>query len=152
MMLHSWEGSQPFMDGIDRLDQQVFSSAAWGLATWRNLFENRDLVLKIECHGARIIGFAAATWVEHEGELLRICVESGSRNKGIGFSLLEQMGRELTKSDVRSLSLEVREENAPAIRLYRRFGFVATGRRLRYYSQPVSDAVLYTISLKTGQF
>jgi ribosomal-protein-alanine N-acetyltransferase len=37
---------------------------------------------------------------------------------------------------VRSIFLEVEENNAPARRLYERIGFTVVGRRERYYKQP----------------
>jgi ribosomal-protein-alanine N-acetyltransferase len=37
--------------------------------------------------------------------------------------------------------LEVRASNHPAIGLYRRLGFAETGRRKRYYRDPMEDAV-----------
>jgi ribosomal-protein-alanine N-acetyltransferase len=39
-------------------------------------------------------------------------------------------------------TLEVRESNAAAIRLYERFGFRAAGHRRRYYQDNGEDAVV----------
>jgi [ribosomal protein S18]-alanine N-acetyltransferase len=46
--------------------------------------------------------------------------------------------------------LEVRAGNTEAQALYSRCGFQIAGRRRRYYSQPVEDALLMTISLSAS--
>jgi ribosomal-protein-alanine N-acetyltransferase len=43
--------------------------------------------------------------------------------------------------------LEARASNQPALRLYRALGFVETGRRPRYYADPIEDAVLLRLQL-----
>ena len=45
------------------------------------------------------------------------------------------------------MTLEVRAGNAPAIALYRAFGFETVGRRPRYYQDPEEDACLMTKTL-----
>ncbi len=44
--------------------------------------------------------------------------------------------------------LEVRASNRAAIGLYNSFGFNESGRRQRYYSDPIEDAVLMTCDLR----
>ena len=53
-----------------------------------------------------------------------------------------------TRPGIHEVWLEVRVSNAPAIALYRSFGFRETGRRPRYYDEPVEDALL--MSLQRG--
>jgi ribosomal protein S18 acetylase RimI-like enzyme len=47
--------------------------------------------------------------------------------------------RDLGANEIR---LEVRESNAPALRLYEACGFVVAGRRAGYYADPAEAAVL----------
>jgi [ribosomal protein S18]-alanine N-acetyltransferase len=44
--------------------------------------------------------------------------------------------------------LEVRAANDGALRLYHRHGFQVAGRRTRYYTNPIDDALLLTAELK----
>jgi ribosomal-protein-alanine N-acetyltransferase len=41
-----------------------------------------------------------------------------------------------------SITLEVRASNAPALALYRRFGFAPSGVRKDYYKDPTEDALV----------
>jgi len=68
-------------------------------------------------------------------------VGAGARRRGVGRALCEAVlgwSREMRCERIR---LEVRASN-PAVRLYEGLGFREVGRRLRYYRDPVEDAVL----------
>jgi ribosomal-protein-alanine N-acetyltransferase len=43
---------------------------------------------------------------------------------------------------VRQVTLEVRESNSSAIRLYNKHGFSVKGKRKGYYKNPVEDALI----------
>jgi len=54
---------------------------------------------------------------------------------------------ELKRSQVEELLLEVRASNGQALEFYRRRGFSQSGRRPRYYADPVEDALLLALPL-----
>jgi ribosomal-protein-alanine N-acetyltransferase len=54
---------------------------------------------------------------------------------------------ELAIAHVQELFLEVRASNRAALALYLSLGFSQTGRRPRYYIDPVEDALLLTLRL-----
>jgi [ribosomal protein S18]-alanine N-acetyltransferase len=92
-------------------------------------------------------GFAVATALGIPGtpaecELEFVLVPPETRRQGIGRMLVHTVlawARDLGANEVR---LEVRESNAPALRLYEACGFVVAGRRAGYYADPAEDAVL----------
>jgi ribosomal-protein-alanine N-acetyltransferase len=92
-------------------------------------------------------GFAVATALcipgtPAECELEFVLVPPEARGRGIGRMLVHTAlawARDLGASEIR---LEVRESNAPALRLYEACGFVVAGRRPGYYADPAEDAVL----------
>ena len=49
------------------------------------------------------------------------------------------LGKEL---EMTAITLEVREGNAPAIALYRRYGFFSCGLRKNYYKNPPDNAMV----------
>ena len=49
--------------------------------------------------------------------------------------------------EVKSLFLEVRENNTAARKLYEKTGFVEVGMRKNYYSNPTENAVLYKMEI-----
>ena len=92
-------------------------------------------------------GFAVATalcipGMAAECELEFVLAPPETRRQGIGRMLIDTVvawARDLGASEIR---LEVRESNAPALRLYEACGFVVAGRRPGYYADPAEDAVL----------
>jgi ribosomal-protein-alanine N-acetyltransferase len=50
------------------------------------------------------------------------------------------------KAGIARVYLEVRASNEPAIALYKRHGFTECGHRVRYYRDPVEDAILLSLA------
>ena len=48
----------------------------------------------------------------------------------------------VAESGITAYTLEVRVSNAPAIRLYEKFGFVSEGIRPGFYEKPTEDAMI----------
>lgn len=89
----------------------------------------------VELDGA-VRGWAAMRSLgEGESELLQVEVAEAYRRRGLGRALLAEALRG-------TVFLEVRESNSTAIALYSTLGFLATGRRKDYYSEPREDALV----------
>ena len=71
-----------------------------------------------------------------EAEILSIALDPNQRGRGFSRDLLLQHLGHLAGRGVRTVFLEVEENNQPARRLYERAGFATVGRRERYYLQP----------------
>lgn len=94
-----------------------------------------------------VAGFLVARRVATDIEILNLAVRPELRRRGVGALLLRSTldwGRSLHAEKV---LLEVRSSNLGALKFYERFGFQASGRRPRYYTAPVEDALLLAASL-----
>jgi ribosomal-protein-alanine N-acetyltransferase len=83
--------------------------------------------------GGMPVGFALARDLGGEGEILSLGVLPDCRRLGIGWALLRAVIDEAARRELPSIVLEVADDNAAARGLYARAGFVAVGRRPRYY-------------------
>lgn len=91
-----------------------------------------------------VAGFLVARRVASELEILNFAVRPERRVRGIGASLLgEALAWGATFHAERAF-LEVRASNLAALRFYEHHGFEVTGRRPRYYSAPIEDALVLT--------
>jgi ribosomal-protein-alanine N-acetyltransferase len=101
---------------------------------------------------ARGIGaFLVARQLVGEAEILNFAVRADSRRQGTGTALLEQALEWGKSVGAERVILDVRASNVAAIRFYELHGFVAAGKRARYYAAPVEDALLLNLSLaKSG--
>jgi ribosomal-protein-alanine N-acetyltransferase len=85
-------------------------------------------------------GFALSRIAADEAELLSIAVARRCRGRGGSVPLLSRHLGRLMAAGVLRVVLEVAEDNAPAQRLYARFGFAEIGRRPAYYPRPDGSA------------
>ena len=80
-----------------------------------------------------------------EATLNNIVVKKSCRGRGIGGELLESLIDLCGDLHMRTFTLEVDTENAPAIHLYEKFGFKNLGIRKKYYNGS-RDAYIMTKS------
>jgi len=97
-----------------------------------------------------IVGFALASLAPPEAELESIVTASPFQRKGIASQLFTRLSDELRQREVLDLNLEVRPSNEAALLLYKSLGFAEAGRRVRYYADPVEDAILMRLSLSSS--
>ena len=71
---------------------------------------------------------------------------AGDRRRGIGSELMKELIAIARERKLQAIFLEVRESNAAARSLYRKFKFSEGGRRKNYYAKPTEDAVLYSFN------
>ena len=81
-------------------------------------------------------GFVIGRTVAGESELLTLAVDPMARRQGIGQRLVQDFLDHSRAQKATTAFLEVSAQNAPAIALYHRAGFVQTGRRRGYYAAP----------------
>lgn len=93
------------------------------------------------------VGYICPTLVLDEGQILNVAVHPSFRGKGIGKLLVRSALEEFEKKGASVVLLEVRPSNTAALSLYRLLGFVATGRRSRYYENG-EDAILMSFEMK----
>jgi ribosomal-protein-alanine N-acetyltransferase len=90
-----------------------------------------------------LCGFIVVRCAADEMEVLNLAVLPESRRQGIARTLLDAAVANAGDREVQRIYLEVRDSNAVAIAFYRAMGFEQTGRRSKYYSDPVDDALLF---------
>jgi ribosomal-protein-alanine N-acetyltransferase len=101
-------------------------------------------------HAETVGYFIAMTGVD-EVHLLNLAVKPALQGRGHGRALLQALCEEC--AGVPALVLEVRQSNAAARRLYRRFGFDEIGLRRDYYPAAAGrreDAVVMRLRLQGG--
>jgi ribosomal-protein-alanine N-acetyltransferase len=86
------------------------------------------------------VGFVLARDLGDEVEILSLGVLPAWRRRGFGRALLAAVAAEAAARHSGGLVLEVATDNEAARRLYAGFGFVAAGRRPRYYRRTAGTA------------
>ena len=91
---------------------------------------------------AGLLGYIGSQSVPDEADMMNLAVRPDARRQGVAQALLRALEAALREKGIRSLTLEVRAGNAPAIRLYTQAGFRQAGRRKNYYFHPKEDALI----------
>jgi N6-L-threonylcarbamoyladenine synthase len=92
---------------------------------------------------ARLVGAALAARIGGAWHVMNVLVDPAARGRGIGRRLLDELlERTRVLGTGEGWTLEVRDGNDPAIRLYERSGFEHAGRRRGYYRETGDDALV----------
>lgn len=89
----------------------------------------------------KVIGYCLYQVSFEQAEILRIGTHPDYQRQGIASQLFATLNNELINNKVESLLLEVRADNAPALALYERQGFVVIHKRKSYYQLPHRPAI-----------
>lgn len=100
--------------------------------------------------GEEVLGYAGLQYVLDEGYLSNVATAPARRREGIAGTLLSALKSRARALGLAFLTLEVREGNVPARRLYEKHGFFDVGRRKGYYESPREDAILMTCLFSGG--
>ncbi|MGV8059729.1 MAG: ribosomal protein S18-alanine N-acetyltransferase [Smithellaceae bacterium] len=120
------------------------------------MFKDELKVTHSQCLVARLgqnkkstIGGYLIFWiVADEAHLHNLAVKKEFRRQGLARSFMEVMKEISRQAGLKSQTLEVRESNAEAIKLYRKCGFVVKGRRPLYYTDTHEDALIMWADVK----
>jgi ribosomal-protein-alanine N-acetyltransferase len=107
----------------------------WGESEFESMLTERNTLAHRLRMGRKIVGFSVSRMAADEAEILSIALAESHRGRGLSHNLLLTHLGHLAGRGVRTVFLEVEENNPPARRLYERAGFAVIGRRERYYRQ-----------------
>ncbi|MDT8856573.1 GNAT family N-acetyltransferase [Paracoccaceae bacterium Fryx2] len=108
----------------------------WSAAEFSGLLADPQVFLIVETDG-----FLLGRAVMDEAEVLTLAVASVARRQGFGARLVAGFLAQAAARGAGRAFLEVAADNAAAIALYARLGFVQAGRRRRYFRTPAGDSV-----------
>jgi [ribosomal protein S18]-alanine N-acetyltransferase len=132
------------LEAVHVIEKESFSTP-WPPHAYRQELENNRLAhYMVARYGDRIVGFAGMWLLVDEAHITTFAVSAEWRRQGIGERLLLAV-LDLSRSrGAHEATLEVRPSNAPARRLYEKYGFKLVGVRPRYYSDNNEDALIMT--------
>ncbi len=146
MIFRTQQDIEPYQHDLLSLEECCFPEAVWDGKFWRDFFNNNHLTVIFTYFQKQIVGFIAFSCTSGKTELLKIGVKQKFRRKGFAGILIKQMIDLLDKEQTNQIFLEVRENNEAAIALYLSIGFINIGKRDKYYSDPLDNALLFVLS------
>lgn len=105
----------------------------WGTEEFEQILIERNALAHRLRLGGSTIGFIVSRTAADEAEILSVAVAQKHRGRGFSRDLLRTHLGHLAGHGLKTVFLEVEENNRPARALYERAGFRVVGRRERYY-------------------
>lgn len=124
------------------LEKECFSSP-WSENAFLEGFENKTRYLGAFI-GEKLIAYVGISIILDEGYITNIAVTNNYRRLNIASRLLESLLLFAEESKLSFISLEVRESNEKAIKLYEKFNFKLEGKRNNFYDSPKENALIMT--------
>ena len=119
--------------------------APWGLKDVQYELNDNPVsnLWVIESDLTGVVGFVDYWITFDSATVCQICINPVYQRKGLGSMLIEEMIKDCRTENVRNITLEVRDHNLAAIKLYEKHGFKKTIVKEGYYTN--GDNALYMI-------
>ena len=132
---------------IAELEIQCFS-CPWTAAQLRPQLKNEhhEFIAAVDENDV-VLGYVGMMYVLDEGYISNVAVAPTARRQGVADALISALTELAHALALSFVTLEVRQSNDAAIRLYEKHGFTEVGRRKNYYERPKEDALLMTYYL-----
>ena len=149
--LHIRDASRADLAGIVALEQRVFDYNQLSRRSFRNFLASRSADLIVAEAGGALIGYALVCYRigSAAARLYSICADNATGRRGVGRELLKHAEMRARGRQCATLALEVKDDNEPAIRLYRAMQYREFGRYDAYYEDG-RGALRFTKALETG--
>jgi ribosomal-protein-alanine acetyltransferase len=133
------------------IEKESFASP-WSVGMFKDELkvpQSQCLVARISMGEESVIGGYIIFWiVADEAHLHNLAVKKEFRRQGLARHFMDVMTEISRQAGLKTQTLEVRESNAEAIRLYEKCGFVVKGRRPLYYTDTREDALIMWADVK----
>lgn len=100
----------------------------------------------------KIIGYGGMMVTDSEGHITNLAVDPPHRRWKIGTLLTLRLIEIAMLKGLHWLTLEVRESNEKAQKLYERFGFRKVGMRKNYYSDGENAVIMWTDDIASKEY
>jgi [ribosomal protein S18]-alanine N-acetyltransferase len=140
------ENHEFFLDKILEIENLSFS-APWSFKGFLQELENPVAQLWALMSDKVLLGYLCFWSFREEMQLLDLAVHPDHRGRGHGTYLLARMIDLALSKGISRIWLEVRVSGSSARRLYENLGFVESGRRKNYYTDPAEDAIVMLLGL-----
>ena len=105
----------------------------WSEGEFQQMLAERNTLAHRLRLGEQTVGFIISRIAADEAEILSVAIAAKYRGRGLSGGLLRTHLGYLAGYGLKTVFLEVEENNRPARALYERAGFRTVGRRERYY-------------------
>ena len=122
------------IEEVLEIEKECFSDSPWTKEQFLyELHENPFSNIYVYTNEEEIGGYID-WWITYEiSQIANIAVRNTYRKQGVAQQLMDACVNDSIQQRCENISLEVRQSNIPAIKLYEKNGFIKAGIRKKYY-------------------
>jgi ribosomal-protein-alanine N-acetyltransferase len=132
---------------VSEIETECFTSP-WSYDAFLSELSNPYAYYFVAEQDGVVVGFAGIHIIYDEGYITNIAVTQNHRRQGIAEDLLNALEKQATEKGSKLITLEVRETNFGAIKLYEKLCYKQVGMRKDFYTLPTENAILMTKHIK----
>lgn len=141
-MIEITQMTQDHIQALAQMEKLCFQDP-WSLHAFAYELNNPLSLWLVALNEAdQVVGYVGSQSVIDAADIMNVAVLPEYRCQGIATALLEAICHRLAQKGMKTVTLEVRCSNDPAISLYQRLGFRQVGLRKNYYRNPKEDALI----------
>ena len=115
----------------------------WNFEIFKEELANNNSMYLVLRYENEIVSFGGIKIILDEADIMNIVTKKDKRNQGFAKFLLNELITIAEEQNCKTITLEVDENNLPAINLYKDFDFKEVGKRKNYYKNG-NTAILMT--------
>lgn len=134
------------LEDLDSISSSLDSEfdSFWNYNNIKSEINKSDSFVLVAKENNKVIGFASIWKAIDVMHLMDIVVAKNHRRKHIASILMKEIINISLKNNINELTLEVSQNNLPALNLYTKFGFKELGIRKNYYGVN-NNAIIMTL-------
>lgn len=126
---------------VSEIEKQIFTTP-WSEASFKDTIARTDTIYLVACENEEIAGYCGLRQCLEEADITNVAVKQCYRGRHIARNMLTKLIELGVSKGIEAFTLEVRESNENAIKLYLGLGFEPAGIRKNFYQKPVENAVI----------
>ena len=118
----------------------------WNYKIFKDELVNNNSSYLVLRYDGEIVCYGGIKIIIDEADVMNIVTRIDKRNMGFAKFILNELINIAKEKNCKLITLEVNENNLPAIHLYEKFDFKQVGLRKKYYNG-IDNAILMTLEL-----
>lgn len=127
---------------VMKIERDCFS-APWSVRSFLRDIRDNPFAIYLSAHsGSKLVGYTGGWLIDRELHITNLAVDREFRQQGIATELVNKLIYLSKERDGLQATLEVRNSNTGAIKLYQKLGFQIVGSKPGYYCNDNEDALV----------
>lgn len=134
--------TEEYLDKIVEIENECFS-IPWSKKSFEGELKNPNAYYFVAMIEDEVVGYGGMWYIINEAHITNIAVSPKHHRKNIGSEILKAILNESENLEIIGVTLEVNENNIPAIKMYEKFGFENEGLRKNYYENNENAIIMW---------